>query len=68
MCRIFRKRNKIYGFYSADMANRGCPTYVYSTPDGYRVDVTIISFRETSAGAEKWKDLQPMGELKEEIK
>ena len=61
---------KIYGFYSQKMANQGFPVYTYSTLDGFKVDVTVISYVTCPAAmtTDKWTDLTYMGELKDMLK
>ena len=53
----------LYGFYSQESVNKGNASFVYSTPDGGEVEVTLVNQNKDGWSGYAWKDTVPMGEV-----
>lgn len=56
-----KKRGKLYGFYSERHA-RAYGTVIYSTPDGFQIEVTAV-YRSRTPSSYKWPDAGCVGEV-----
>lgn len=52
----------MFGFYSRK-AEIFCGSFVYSTPEGKEVVVTLVDDRPDVSGLYRWPDASPVGEV-----